>query len=1064
MIHKPINFLSAALILACVASNANADRSWVGWLPEDGVAVRQGYHVEWYRGGEGRYSGNNAGEVAYIWSDCRNGDRGVYVQVIDAQNNLKFGEDGLKISDALNRQEDPQIWPSSDGGWYIGWEDFNADTLGDIYATKIDNAGNRVQGWGGEEGVGVCIWDGVQFDIRIVDDGQGGCIIAWIDQRGGDTADLYAQHILADGRIDPNWRVGGIPIVAAESAQNSHTADADGLGGMIIGWRDGRDAQNFDIWAQRVTPSGQLLWGNGQGIRICAEAHNQEAPKLCPDGAGGAFFAWIDDRNLDASSKDIFVQRVSSDGQLLWAENGEPLITEPEEQSEARIVNSAAGEAIVVWGDYRSDGNSTDVYSMRISGANRLRKEWDPPTGVPVAVEQRNQQQARLYPDGQGGAYYVWEDERERGFPQIDIWAQHINRNGQPLWDVNGIPLCRSEDTQNAPLIRRTGDGGMVAAWGDFRTGSQEIWAQTVNSQGQLGHQLNGFPIVEGIGGNATKPKGFVREDASVTLCWLDGRYGGNGTVPFIQTIRNGADAFEPRFAFNGIPVMRGTEGGGINPNACEGASGSTIIVWEDHRLGDIYAIYAQRISVNGELLWGESGLKVADYFDEQSYPHVLADENGGAFVGWRSASEAGDNNIFIQHLNANGERLWGAGGIPFVTTDSDEQIEQIISDGEGGFVITWIKSTLDLETFMWDDNVWANRVDVDGDGSWGENGAGIPVVSTVGRQRTSKIAKHQLGYMIVWVDGRDDNGDGAPGNDIYGQFIKPNGDIAWPANGWDLVNVDQHQDNPDIAINNHGMVWLVWEDLRNIDGGTHIDLYMNKFLPPQEPRGLHLLFGDGGPSNEYGRTVTSAVFNQLNPTIIHDGQNGAYIAWSDSRFIGIHSDIFATHYNPSGFPYHGKWYDNGNIITSAFHKQEAVQLINFTPNGEVGSVGLWEDKRSTGKEELSNVYIQLLVGHPLSDENDGRPALPRDFAVESIAPNPFNPTAELTFTMTTADVVKIGLYDVSGRLVHEYGNEFRNAGRHKILLQGENLSTGSYIVRLEATAGTIERKVQLIK
>ncbi len=1065
MIRKLTNLLSAALILATVASSAFADRSWVGWLPEDGVAVRQGYHVEWYRGGEGRYAGNNAGEVAFVWSDCRNGDRGVYLEVIDPNGNKRYGENGLKITDAINRQEDPQVWPSSDGGWYVGWEDFDADTLGDIYATKIDSEGRRVEGWGGEEGVSVCIWDGVQFDIRIVDDGEGGCIIAWIDQRGGDTADLYAQHILADGRIDPEWRVGGIPIVTAESAQNSHTADADGVGGMIIGWRDGREAQNFDIWAQRVTPSGQLLWGAGQGIRVCAEAHNQEAPKVCPDGAGGAFFVWVDDRNLDASGKDLFTQRVTADGQLLWAQNGEALNTVAREQSEARIVNSAVGEAIIVWGDYRADGQTTDIYSMRISGANRLRKEWDPPEGVPVAVENNNQQQARLYPDGQGGAYYVWEDEREHGYPEIDIWAQHINRAGQPVWQVNGIPICRAVNTQNAPLVRRLGNGGMVVAWGDYRTGSQEIWGQTVSSQGEIGHQVNGFPTVEGIGGNATKPKGFAREDGSITLYWLDGRYGGNGQIPFIQSIRNGAAAPETLFAFNGIPAMVGTEGGGINPNACAGADGSTIIVWEDHRLGEIYAIYAQRISQNGELLWGQSGIKVADYFDEQSFPYVLSDEQGGAYVGWRSASAEGDNNVFLQRLNAAGERLWGNNGVTLASTESDEQIEQMISDGEDGFVVTWIKSTLDLEDFQWDDNIWANRVNSDGAGSWGEGGNGIPVVSTIGRQRTSKISRHPFGFMAVWVDGRDDLGDGQPGNDIYGQFIKPNGEIAWVTNGWVLVNVDEHQDNPDIAVEMQtGKVWLVWEDHRNINSAKHIDIYVNKFMPPQRPdERLTMLLADSAGHTDYGRKLVSLAYNQLNPSIVHDGQRGAYVAWSDFRTIGIHSDIYGIHLDPFGRPYRG-WDLHGNIISSAFHKQEAVQLINFTPTGEAGAVALWEDKRSTGKEELSNVYIQLLEPAPLAEGESNRPLLPANFAIESVAPNPFNPTARMLFTLATAADVRIGLYDISGRLVLDYGSEYRNAGRHTILLQGENLSAGSYIARLETSAGSVEYKVHLVK
>jgi hypothetical protein len=1058
MTRKLITILCAALGLAGLAGLSYAERPWVGWTPEDGVTLRQGYHTEWYRGGEGRYLGENSGEVSFIWSDTRHGDRGVYLEVVSVDEDLKFGNAGIKITDAVNRQEDPQVWPSTDGGWYVGWEDFDADTLGDIYCTKIDAEGRRVEGWGGEVGVAVCIYEGIQADIRIVDDGQGGCIIAWSDARGGDTSDLYAQHILANGRVDPNWRENGTPIVQAQGSQSRHTADSDGLGGMIIGWQDGRLGQNSDIWAQRITPRGQLVWGNGQGIQVCATGSNQEGPKLCPDGAGGAFFSWVDDRNLQDSDRDIYCQRVTADGQLMWPADGEAVVIEASEQTEQRIVNNSSGEAIICWLDKRRDDLTYDVYAMRISGVNRMRKEWDPPTGVPVFVEARNQQGVRLFPDAQGGAYFAVEDERERGYPEVDIWVHHLNRNGARLWAENGIPACRAMGNQNSPLIRRTANGGCVVAWGDYRSGSQEIWAQAFTYEGDTLWAADGIPLVEGIGGNATAPKALPRGNGSFTVFWLDGRFGSNGTVPFIANVTDAGDNAEIEYMTNGIPAQVGTIGGGINPDAAAGPNGETFVVWEDHRIGgDLYSIYAQKITANGERSWGDAGLKVAEYGREQTMPRVCSDGSDGIYIAWRAPSDSGDNNIFIQMLDANGTRLWGDSAFLMAGKRADEVIEDMQPDGEGGIVISWQVSTVDSITRQWDDNIWIDRINANRERLWDQGEGGLPVVNEIGRQRTSRFAKHPLGYMVVWVDGRQDYGDGEPGNDIWGQFIRNDGTIAWRENGLVLTDINEHQDNPSITITGHGFVYMVWEDFRGVFSGTSRDIYVQKFNPILQGNAPVLLFG-----NE-GRRLCNSRYNQIKPNIQDDGQFGVYVGWEDYRNGGVWSDVYALHLTPRGNRYPG-WRDNGNLICGAFHRQEGVQLINLTPTGERGAVAVWEDKRSTGKEELSNVYVQKFKSDPLIAEFDPDPIVPTKLAIEAVYPNPFNSSAIITYSIQYDSNVMIGLYDASGRRVRNLGSRDVMAGTHRLVLDGEQIPTGSYFLRLQSDFGTVERQIQLIK
>ena len=106
---------------------------------DNGIAVRQGVHIEWQRtAGEGEL-----GEIIFAWSDTRDSMRDVYVQKIDAQGNKLWGEKGIAVTTAYGRQEDPLLVGDDNGGAFIIWIDYRdePDTKGDIYAQHINSEG-----------------------------------------------------------------------------------------------------------------------------------------------------------------------------------------------------------------------------------------------------------------------------------------------------------------------------------------------------------------------------------------------------------------------------------------------------------------------------------------------------------------------------------------------------------------------------------------------------------------------------------------------------------------------------------------------------------------------------------------------------------------------------------------------------------------------------------------------------------------------------------------------------------------------------------------------------------
>ena len=71
-----------------------------------------------------------------------------------------------------------------------------------------------------------------------------------------------------------------------------------------------------------------------------------------------------------------------------------------------------------------------------------------------------------------------------------------------------------------------------------------------------------------------------------------------------------------------------------------------------------------------------------------QGTPRILADDNGGAYIAWaEQRKEDRPTGVYIQHINAQGQILWGGGGVQ-VALNGGLQGEQILTgDGNGGFV-----------------------------------------------------------------------------------------------------------------------------------------------------------------------------------------------------------------------------------------------------------------------------------------------------------------------------------------------------------------------------------------
>jgi hypothetical protein len=78
--------------------------------------------------------------------------------------------------------------------------------------------------------------------------------------------------------------------------------------------------------------------------------------------------------------------------------------------------------------------------------------------------------------------------------------------------------------------------------------------------------------------------------------------------------------------------------------------------------------------------------------------------------------------------------------------------------------------------------------------------------------------------------------------------------------------------------------------------------------------------------------------------------------------------------------------------------------------------------------------------------------------------PNPFNPSTMITFTIPKSEFVTLAVYNILGEEIAKLVNNKLQAGNHTFQFNGQNLSSGIYLYRIEAGEFQDVKKMVLIR
>jgi hypothetical protein len=459
---------------------------------------------------------------------------------------------------------------ASDGayGVFIAWTDPSGQK---VRVQHIDAQGELL--WDAA-GITVAGTSGGQYNATCVADGSGGVYVVWQDRRSALDYDIYAQRLTGGGVAQ--WTANGVALCTATGDQSYPVATRSGTGGLLVGWQDDRAGSNaYDVRAQAVSGTGTILW-NADGTDVCSQTGIQLLAGIVADGSGGAILAWEDRRAIEYK---VYAQRVNTSGRVEWATNGIPVCGAAGYQASPRVVTDGSGGAILDWQDSRSGG--LDVYAQRVNGSGAV--QWTA-TGKAVCALANNQYLPALLADGGGGAFVAWADGRTAA---EDIYAQHLDATGAPLWAADGVAVTTAAGQQMYAALVPDALGGVIVAWNDSRNGCVGLYAQRISFEGLASWTANGVAV-------AVSPNyydqllGYIEADGvgGAVLAWM--RYG------------NGYDAYAQRLFSTGLlgPAAPSIDDVRDVPNDQGGAvqvmwTGSGRDAWPDYSI-ESYALWRQ--------------------------------------------------------------------------------------------------------------------------------------------------------------------------------------------------------------------------------------------------------------------------------------------------------------------------------------------------------------------------------------------------------------------------------------------------------------------------------------
>ncbi len=569
--------------------------------------------------------------------------------------------------------------------------------------------------------------------------------------------------------------------------------------------------------------------------------------------------------------------------------------------------------------------------------------------------------------DNAGNAIIVFQDIREN--ENNNVVAYCISQQGEFIWGEDGIMLSHGSSFDVSPKVAVTGSGNIIVAW----QSDDVVRIQKISPDGDLLFGETGLTI----------------QEENITFSW-----------PQIITFED--DSFILKYFRDSGPA------------------------W-----APIREVYASKYNSNGEIVWN-TPITIAGGIS--AWTQILSiekDEENGFYIAWYEDRDQ-DNKfeIYIQHLNANGEITFAENGMEICTNTTQNHFQPSLQVFGSYVIAAWEETDANQNQR----GLFAQKISADGTLLWGENGL---VIIPLSNENLSFISNKKIENNFVVYYSTNPSGTV---RHIFAMALDENGQTVWNNPITTISDYDSDKIHVTVSPFLDNQSVIAWQDTRNDSGDIYAQNLMANGSIGQNGEEIILEYFTADVVNE-NILITWGTLNEENLA----GWN-IYRAESENfdNSQKINNEIIPAYNQNSGNDY--TFTDSDNLVNGVtyYYWLEAV----------------WIDDNTEIFGSISVIY------NSVNAQNDNVDMLRYKL---TNYPNPFNPTTTISYQLPEQSDVELSIYNLKGEKIITLDKGTKEKGKYSVVWNGldkngKKVPSGVYFYRIKAGKFTAAKKMILLK
>jgi hypothetical protein len=584
--------------------------------------------------------------------------------------------------------------------------------------------------------------------------------------------------------------------------------------------------------------------------------------------------------------------------------------------------------------------------------------------------------------------------------------------------------------------------GEMIIAWSDTRFGMRDLFAQKVDASSPTSPaQWSSDDAEHGMVDALIVNDGPIRQedpvlisdgDGGAIISWIDFSDDLAGDI-YVNRLANGDGDGQLMWGESGVLLCDDCSNGSENMSKshCIDGSGGAWIAWSDRR-GSNWDLYISHVLADGSIdsNFGVNGRLVAGEVGDQRVMTMEHDGAGGAFIAWLDKRDAANDDIYIEHVLANGDFVNDDNGAPVAVQDGRQFSTKVTSDGGTGCFVAWVDQRSDNAG-----DIYVQHYNSALEASFSEGG--VPIANQLNNaEKNPRLADAGDGTtLLMWEDNRND-----PGNtqaDIFVQKLTVGNLEMWTAGGVAATTADGNQEQARVVGDGNGGGFVVWQDYRHESWAA---IYGQKI--------------DASGSVEWdasGELVVDRAdieADAIAPALRLDNAGGLFVAWGDLSRGSL--GIFTQHLNAAG----ARTFDDIGDDSAWGISGSCSNVKNIAVAD--GAMAFWVDPRNAGGPHIYMQHLDAQTGTAMLEVN----GVPVDLTLDggqlnyrAIADNAGGAYVLIEAGSDRAQQAWLTRIDASGEMIWdeakpvtpgfntESGLEYQE--RTKLIMSGDNVVVG---------------------